>query len=82
MALDVAHAGGTAWVCVAGDEGCGSQRLRARGPAGKGVTFNDTPQGTGHHGWYHVGSIAASIPAKETDGAGPAEVLWEFETGG
>jgi hypothetical protein len=82
VALDVAHEGGTAWVCVAGEDGCGPQRLRARGPDGNGVTLNDSPEGTGHHGWYHVGAITASPPAKETDGEGPAEVLWEFETGG
>jgi hypothetical protein len=63
VALDVAHDGGTAWVCLAGEEGCGSQRFGPRGPGGKGVTFNDSPDATGHHGWYHVGSITASPPA-------------------
>jgi hypothetical protein len=68
VALDVAHSGGTAWVCLAGEEGCGGQRFGPRGPGGEGVTINDSPDATGHHGWYHVGSITASPPANETPG--------------
>jgi hypothetical protein len=70
LALDVAHAGGTAWLCYATSEGqeCGTVRLRARGPDGPvGVSFGASPEETGHHGWYRVGGITASPPARTLD---------------
>ena len=79
VSLDVAHNGGTAWLCVAGDDSCGSRGLRGRGPESDGVSWNDSPDATGHHGWYQVGSITVSPPARDTH---EAEVLWEFETDG
>jgi hypothetical protein len=96
VALDVAHSGGTAWVCLGSDVAdCGPQKLRERGPGGEGITLNESPEKTGHHGWYHVGSISASPPARdslddaeeETESAKTAalpdaEVLWQLETGG
>ncbi len=79
ISLDAAHTGGTAWLCIAGEEGCGPVGLRGRGPEGSGVTWNDSPDATGHHGWYRVGSITASPPARDTV---TAEILWKFETDG
>jgi hypothetical protein len=31
-----------------------------------GIPINDSTKATGHHGWYHVGSITASPPARAT----------------
>jgi hypothetical protein len=96
VALDVAHSGGTAWVCLGSDVAdCGERTLGGRGPEGDGITLDGTPEETGHHGWYHVGTINASPPARDALGndeenaaiAEPAalpdaEVLWQLETGG
>ena len=70
IALDVAHAGGTAWMCTP-DE-CGAQRLRARaGSDGEpfAIALNEELQPGGHHGTYYVGEVHASPPAvpAETD---------------
>jgi len=71
VTLDVAHTGGTAWVCLSGEEGCGSRQLKGRGPAGeRGVVFNHSPEENGHDGWYRVGAIHASPPAAAAEGGG------------
>jgi hypothetical protein len=96
VALDVAHGGGTAWVCLgSGVADCGEQKLRKRGPEGAGITLDGSPEETGHHGWYHVETINASPPARDaldnvveqSKASAPttppeAEVLWQLETGG
>ena len=64
VSLDVAHAGGSAWMCT--PEGCGERRLGARGEALEErftVTLKDEVQPDGHHGRYFVGEIHASPPA-------------------
>lgn len=73
VSLDVAHRGGTAWLCLATPEGqqCGSARVRRRGPReegseGEGISRTGSLTETGHHGWYRVGPITASPPAKTT----------------
>ena len=96
IALDVAHSGGTAWVCLGSDVAdCGEQKLRGRGPSGEGITLNESPEKSGHHGWYQVGPISASPPARDALGdtadkpeaaeltsLPEAEILWQLETGG
>jgi hypothetical protein len=64
VALDVAHAGGSAWLCTA--EGCGEHPLGGRGePGGErfAITLDAEPRPDGHHGSYYVGEIHASPPA-------------------
>ena len=62
VSLNVAHKGGTAWVCLAG-EPCKSQRLGGRGTLdAPAVILFDAPQG-GFDGRYEVGAIHASEPA-------------------
>ena len=74
VSLDVAHAGGSAWLCT--PEGCGERRLRPRGePAGDRftITRHGEVQPDGHHGRYWVGEIHASPPAvgAAPDGSSP-----------
>ena len=73
VTLDVEHAAGTAWICLAGS-GCGPRQVSGRGPSGRGITLNESSEVNGHHGWYHVGSITASpppvfVPVQETVGS-------------
>lgn len=68
VTLDVAHAGGTAWVCLSDAAGCGVTELHGRGPAGaRGVVINGAREENGHDGWYRVGAIHASRPAWPQD---------------
>lgn len=71
VALNVAHAGGEAWLCT--PEGCGPQRLRGRGAAAGerfATVVEDELRPDGHHGHYYVGEIHPSPPAVvgESDG--------------
>lgn len=69
VSLDVAHAGGSAWLCVAG-EPCGTRRQPPRGEAGAArfaISFGAEIQPHGHHGRYFVGAIEASPPAVPDD---------------
>lgn len=61
VSLDVAYAGGTAWVC---NPDCGISELGSRkeGPPGA-IEMEEKTRPAGHAGWYFVGSIAASPPA-------------------
>ncbi len=63
LSIDVAHAGGTAWLCT--PEGCGERRLGPRGETGTAqeIRFGDEIGPEGHHGHYFVGEIHASPPA-------------------
>ncbi len=68
VSLDLAHLGGSSWLCFATANGqeCGKVGLKGRGPAEPaGITLLDAMSATGHHGWYQVGEITASPPAKE-----------------
>ncbi len=63
LSLDIAHSGGTTWLCLSSEPGCGEKKVRPRGPEGQGIVWNDSPAETGHHGWYLVGALSASPPA-------------------
>jgi len=68
IALNVAHAGGSAWICA---PDCGVSSLGGEhGQAGWRVEIDDETRPSGHLGWYHVGSITASVPARVS----PSEV--------
>jgi hypothetical protein len=83
ISLNVAHSGGTAYACVGGGE-CGAQGFRGQGVDRAGITLIGSAEETGHDGWYQVGSITASLPARDTAAAEKdnPEILWEFDTGG
>ena len=61
LAFDVAHEGGSAWLC---SPECGVASLRGR-PAKQRWSFevDETSRPSGHHGWYYVGTLTASVPA-------------------
>jgi len=60
-ALNVAHAGGTSWIC---GPDCGVVRLRGHSEATRwSIEIDDATRPSGHHGWYRVGTIGASPPA-------------------
>ena len=67
VSLDVAYLGGSSWLCFATSEGqqCGVVKLKGQGPEGEGdiVQFGSVGS-NGHHGWYRIGEIQASPPAK------------------
>jgi uncharacterized protein (TIGR03067 family) len=61
-ALNVAHGDGSAWIC---GPDCGIVDLSGRhGEARWTIEIDDATRPPGHAGWYHVGSITASPPAK------------------
>lgn len=62
VALDAAYANGSAWVCTPSD-GCGAFGLKGRGPRSNGITMGSDAAAIGHHGWYWIGPISASLPA-------------------
>jgi uncharacterized protein (TIGR03067 family) len=62
VALNVAHAGGSAWICA---PDCGPSSLGGEhGPTGWRVEIDDQTRPSGHQGWYHVGTITASVPSR------------------
>ncbi len=65
LALEQAHAGGTAWLCVSG-KSCGVHVQRASDEDRRGeftVSVGSELGPRGHHGTYFVGTIEASLPA-------------------
>ena len=73
VSLDVAHGGGTAWVCLRGPQGCGIQKVGPRGPREtRGIHLLESPDRFGHVGVYDVGSLTASKPASGAEVAGKA----------
>lgn len=61
VALNQAHGGGTAWICSAD---CGVAELGGRrGERPWEVEVGENPP-VGHDGWYRIGQITASPPAK------------------
>ncbi len=73
VSLDVAHAGGEAWVCFGGTPAsCGVKRLRERGGDEEGVVLFDERDGQPYSGRYQVGRLTPSLPAS---GPRPAVAL-------
>lgn len=64
VSLDVAHGGGSAWLCLMGPKGCGIQEVGPRGPReARGIYVLESPDRFGHVGVYDVGSLTGSMPA-------------------
>ncbi len=64
LSFDVAHDGGTAWVCLRGPQGCQTQKVGARQPRQeRGIYLLDEADRFGHLGVYQVGPLTASEPA-------------------
>lgn len=62
VALNVAHAGGSAWICA---PACGVQELSGRhGDSAWRIEIAEATRPAGHSGWYHVGRVTASLPAR------------------
>jgi uncharacterized protein (TIGR03067 family) len=60
-ALNVAHDGGSAWLC---NPDCGVSQIGGRGSKSPwSVEIDDATRPSGHDGWYHVGQLSASSPA-------------------
>ena len=67
VSFDVAHLGGSSWLCYATSEGqeCGEVMLRGRGPeVGEDIISFGSVGSNSHHGWYRIGEIEASPPAR------------------
>jgi uncharacterized protein (TIGR03067 family) len=59
--LNVSHAGGSAWVCT---PDCGVVRIGGHGSERRWtIEMDEATRPAGHHGWYGVGTVAASPPA-------------------
>jgi uncharacterized protein (TIGR03067 family) len=59
--LNVSHAGGSAWICA---PDCGEARIGGRGSERRWtIEIDEATRPAGHHGWYGVGTLAASPPA-------------------
>lgn len=68
VSLDVAHSGGSAWLCLMGPQGCGMQDVGPRGPREtRGIHLLESPDRFGHVGVYDVGSTSGSKPAAEQE---------------
>jgi hypothetical protein len=74
LGLYLAHAGGSAWVCIEG-EGCGERTMSAgrdRSPPPGAVELGDVPTFPGlYDGRIAVGEIRASPPARAAAGSAP-----------
>jgi hypothetical protein len=62
VALDVTHAGGSAWVCT---DACGETTLQGGGPPDSAfrLSLHLDDASSGFHGEYSVGPLTASPPA-------------------
>lgn len=69
IALDVANAGGTAWMCTSADAaGCGAKPLGARETTGTIPRIELDPSAaptSGHSGVLRLGPVTASPPARD-----------------
>lgn len=63
FALDLAHSGGTAWICSA-QTGCGVVPLSGHA-SDPGVELFPAKPSEPYSGRFHVGEITASLPAKD-----------------
>lgn len=66
VGVDAAHHGGEAWFCdPASPDDCAARPVKARGPRdGEWITLYGRIDITKHHGWYYVGELHASPPAR------------------
>ena len=66
-AVDVAHAGGTAWFCTTADPAeCGEKPLKGRAEGSEwAIRLFDRPNDEGYSGTFFVGRVTASPPARE-----------------
>lgn len=66
VALNVAHAGGAAWICNGSTpSSCGERQVGGHGrETGGAIELGDDPATSGHHGRYQVGPLNASPPAR------------------
>lgn len=65
--VDLRHAGGTAWVCLAGEDGCAPRRIEGSGPPREQLLLEPfaEPEATGYQAALWVGLVEASPPAVE-----------------
>jgi len=69
VALNAAHGGGNAWICA---PECGiSDLVGHHGDAEWTIEIDDATRPAGYAGWYHVGAIRASPPARTPDAEVP-----------
>ena len=67
-ALNAAHRAGSAWVCA---PDCGVADFSGRrGESTRVIEIDDATRPAGHQGWYQLGTVTASMPARFS----PAEV--------
>jgi len=83
IALNVAHQGGSAWICA---PDCGVVQFSGTPDDRRwAIEIDEKTRPAGHQGWYHVGEITASQPARFAaaalplqspagEPAGPAEI--------
>lgn len=64
LALDQLYGDGTAWVCLAAED-CGRVDLSGRDGEARGIRLVPESSGLEYHGYYGVGPISASHPARE-----------------
>jgi len=61
VALSVGHEGGSAWICA---PDCGVVSLAGHHAGSRwSIEIDDATRPSGHLGWYHVGTLSASVPA-------------------
>ncbi len=76
ISLDVGHGGGTAWICA---PSCGITGLAGHhGERQWAIEIDDASRPAGHHGWYHVGRITASKPARMPPESTPLDRVVEL----
>jgi uncharacterized protein (TIGR03067 family) len=69
VSLNVAHAGGSAWVC---NPECGVSHLGGgNDQTAWHIEMDEATRPAGHLGWYHVGAITASVPSRISPSAVP-----------
>lgn len=73
VSLDMAHQGGTAWICTGSQAAdCGVQRISGAAERTSGVELYETEDGTApFSGRYFTGPVTASPPAALGDGSAP-----------
>lgn len=71
VSLDMAHQGGTAWLCFNSDaEECGPKKVTGEAGRTSGVELDAADDGRPYSGRYFTGPVTASPPATADGGAG------------